>query len=167
MSIKKYFWSLNPKALKETAAILKNPLHPKFLERAFTLLSRCDRPKDIFSALPRPVFLATWPRLRRYWAKMNRAADFKAWWETVYEQLGQKERTEKSLRGKPAEIFLKIGGIIKAKRSKKGISQLDFARQAGMTQPDISAIESGRTNITLETLIRLCKILGIKSLPFS
>ncbi|OGB88064.1 hypothetical protein A3H38_01575 [candidate division WOR-1 bacterium RIFCSPLOWO2_02_FULL_46_20] len=58
-----------------------------------------------------------------------------------------------------------IGKIIKEKRVGRKISQRDFARQAGMTQPDISAIEAGKKNLTIETLSRLCKILGIKTLP--
>ena len=167
MNLKKYFWPLNPKALREVKVILKNPRHPKFMERAFTLLSRCDNPREVFSAIDKKQFVEVWPRLRRYWVKMNQAPDFKAWWETVYEQLIQNKKTKQGLKGRPPEIFLKIGRLIREKRLKKGMSQLDFARQAGMNQPDISAIESGRKNITLATLIRLCKILGLKSLPFS
>ncbi len=30
MSISKYFWDINEKALKETTMILKNPKHPRF-----------------------------------------------------------------------------------------------------------------------------------------
>jgi DNA-binding XRE family transcriptional regulator len=167
MSLNKYFWSLKPAALKETAAILKNSRHPKFLERSFVLLSRCDRPKEVFAVMTKPVFIEAWPRLRRYWTKMDQANDYKAWWETVYEQLGQNRPAPGAPRGQLSDVVKKIGKIFKARRHKKGISQRDFARQAGMTQPDISAIEAGRKNMTLETMIRLCSILGIKSLPFA
>ena len=165
MKIKKYFWSLNPKALKEVDAILKTPQHSKFIERLFTLLSRCDKVKDVFSIIKQKDFIKTWPRLRRYWAKTRQAPDFMAWWETVYEQLLQKATSKKSVKGIPSETFLKIGRIIRSKRVKKKISQHDFASLAGMTQPDISAIESGKKNITLETMIRLCRLLEIKNLP--
>lgn len=165
MNIKKYFWSLNPGALKEVKTILKTPQHPKFTGRLFTLLSRCDKAKDVFSVIKRKDFINAWPRLRRYWAKTRQAPDFMAWWETVYEQLLQKTASKKSLKGEPSETFLKIGRILRAKRIKKKISQHDFARLAGMTQPDISAIESGKKNITLETLVRLCRLLEIKNLP--
>ena len=165
MSIKRYFWSLNPKALAEIDSILKNPRHPKFIERLFTLLSRCDNAKEVFSAVSQKDFVNAWPRLRRYWAKTNQAPDFKAWWETIYEQLLRDKKSKKSPRGGPSAVFYKIGGIIRGKRIKKKISQQDFARRAGMTQPDISAIESGKKNITLETLVRLCRLLGIKNLP--
>ncbi len=165
MNIKKYFWSLNPKALKETIAILKNPQHPKFNERLFTLLSRCDKTKDIFSIIGKQGFIEVWPRLRRYWTKKNQALDFKAWWETIYEQILKDQKSDP--KGKPSAIFAKIGGIIKEQRIEKNISQHDFAIQAHMSQPDISAIEAGKKNITVETLTRLCKILDIKDISFS
>jgi len=167
MSVKKYFWSLNPKALKSVGAVLRDPRHPKFVERAFTLLSRCDDPKEVFLAMGQRQFAAAWPGIRRYWAKTNQAADFRAWWESVYEQLIRRGETKKAPQGEPSRVFLKIGGVIKHKRSQKRISQFDFARLAKMSQPDISAIEAGKKNVTLETLVRLCKILDIKNLPFS
>lgn len=167
MNIKKYFWSLNPRALKEVAAILRDPQHPRFLDRLFTLLARCDNPREVFSVVSRKTFIKIWPRMRRYWAKTKQAPDFKAWWETVYEQLLRGTRPGKSPKGKPSETFIKIGRFLRAKRMKKKISQRDFAARAGMTQPDISAIEAGKKNITIETLSRLCRTLGIKTLPFS
>jgi len=165
MNINKYFWSLTPQALREIKTILKNPRHSKFVDRCFTLLSRCDDAKEVFSIIDRSLFIEAWPRVRRYWARTNQSPDFKAWWETVYEQLLQKNKPKKALQGNPAETFMAIGKIIKEKRVGRKISQRDFARQAGMTQPDISAIEAGKKNLTIETLSRLCKILGIKTLP--
>ena len=164
MGIKKYFWGLNQRALKETEKIIRDPGHPKFSARAFTLLSRCDKPREVFSLIGKDRFIEAWPRVRKYWQKRPQAQDFRAWWETIYEQLleaGQKPA------GKPAREFQNIGALIKSTRAEKGWSQLDFARRAGMKQPDISAIEKGRKNITLETLIKLSRIVGIKNLPLS
>lgn len=162
MSLKKYFWSLSPRALREIAAIFKNPRHPKYLERAFALLSRCDRPKEVFAVIKRQQFKSTWPRLKRYWSKTGQTPDFLAWWDAVYDRL-----LDASPKGRPAGLSVKIGKIIKARRLKKKISQSDFARLSGMSQPDISAIEAGKKNVTLETLLRLCKLLDIKNLPFA
>ena len=61
-------------------------------------------------------------------------------------------------------LFLKIGELIEDKRIRKGWSQQDLAARAGMKQPDISKIEQGKKNITLETLGSLSKILGIKKI---
>ena len=161
MNIEKFFWSLNQKALDEVKDILSQPGQPKYINRAFTLLSRCDEPKVVFSVIKEDQFVKTWPRLRKFWKKTNEAHDFRAWWETVYEELLQK----KTIKDCPPQIFLKIGKIIRQERIKKQISQSDFAKQAHITQPNLSAIESGKKNVTLATLIRLCRRLGIKSLP--
>ena len=56
MNIKKYFWDLNESALEETERILGNPNHPRFTARMVTLLSRCDKPRELFSLLTRKDF---------------------------------------------------------------------------------------------------------------
>lgn len=163
--ISKYFWSLNAKALKETKNILKNTLHPQFMERAVALLSRCDKPKELFSIIPRRDFIASWPCVRKYWAKTQKASDFRDWWQTIYEQILRKRGVEeRRARGMPGKLFIKIGGKIREARIRKGLSQRQLALGIGMRQPDISMIEEGRKNITLDTLMRLSKALDIKEI---
>ncbi len=165
MIISKYFWDLNEKALKETMAILKNPGHPKFAGRMITLLSRCDQPKELFSLLSKKEFITAWPKIRTYWVKLIRESDFRDWWETIYEQLLEERNLgENRPKGRPASLFLKIGRMLKEARIQKGLSQKELAFSVGMKQPDISIIEEGKKNITLGTLTRLCKILGIKKI---
>ncbi|MBI5701033.1 helix-turn-helix transcriptional regulator [Candidatus Saganbacteria bacterium] len=159
MNIKKYFWGLNPQALKEIAKIIKDPEHPKYVERIFVLLSRCDSPKELFALVGKERFVRAWPKIRQYWIKKKQSPDFRAWWETVYEQLSGKTRP----LGRSSENLIKLGKILKDKRIRLGWSQSDLARRAGMKQPDISDIELGTKNITLGTLMRLSKILGIDS----
>jgi len=163
--ISKYFWSLNKQALKETEEILKNPNHPKFASRLVTLLSRCDQPKDLFSLVSKKEFIEVWPRVRTYWLRIEPKSDFRAWWETIYEQLLQEYKLKQKKRkgGSPA-LFLRIGRMVRKARVEKGLSQNELAFRIGMKQPDISMIEKGRKNITLETLARLCKILEIKKI---
>ena len=153
MNINKYFWGMNPKALKETEKIIKNPQHPRFRERIFTLLSRCDDPGELFSLISREQFIEVWPGIRRYWGRRKQAEDFRAWWETVYEQLLEKKKIKKGIKGEPTEIFVEIGKTIRDNRLKKGLNQADFSRRAGMKQPEINAIEFGKKNIKLDTLI--------------
>ncbi len=163
MIIAKYFWNLNENALKETKYILKHPKHPKFVSRMVTLLSRCDRPKELFSLISRKEFVEVWPKIKFYWVKLSRESNFRDWWETIYEQLLEEYSLgKKKPRGKSAGLFLKIGRSIREARIKKGLSQKELALNAGMKQPDVSMIEEGRKNITLGTLMRLCKILKIK-----
>lgn len=164
MKLKKYYWGLNAKAVKETEKIIRDPQHPKFISRIFTLLSRCDRPDELFSLISKKQFIEIWPKVRRYWIKRSQAKDFRAWWETVYEQLLQELKRKRRPKGEPMKFFKRIGETIKKARMEKGWNQSDFARRVGMKQPDISAIEKGKKNITLETLARLCKILNIENI---
>lgn len=42
-----------------------------------------------------------------------------------------------------------------------------FMREVSMKQPDVSKVEEGKKNITLFTLIRLCKTLGIQRIDIT
>lgn len=163
MKIEKYFWNLNDKALRETRGILKDPRHPKFLARITNLLSRCDRPRELFSLVSKEEFIEAWPKIRAYWAKIARESDFRDWWETIYEQLVRKSGLRpKGPKGRSASFFLKIGKTIREARVEKGLSQKELSLRTRMKQPDISAIEDGKKNITIETLVRLAKVLELK-----
>jgi len=163
MKIAKYYWDLNEKALRETGNIFKHPAHPKFRARLVTFLSRCDRPKELFSLITREDFINVWPEARAYWLKISRDSTFRDWWETIYEQIVREQKAKNiSPKGTPALAYLKIGKTIKETRIEKGLSQNELALRVGMKQPDISRIEEGRKNITIETLSRLCKVLEIK-----
>lgn len=165
MSIAKYFWDLNEAALKETTHIIKNPSHPLFSARMVTLLSRCDKPKELFSILPRETFLEVWPKIRTYWLKHTRRSDFRDWWETIYEQMVEQQRhRQKKVTGEAPASFKAIGRVIKERRIEKGLSQKQLALAVHMKQPDVSRVEEGKKNITLFTLIRLCKALGIRQI---
>lgn len=165
MKISKYFWDLNEKALRETARILKDPGHPKFERRIMAFLSRCDKPKDLFSIISKQRFIEVWPRVRSYWFKVAATSDYRDWWETVYEQILEQYKIKKRrAKGEAWSLFLRIGAVIKEARLRNGLSQNDLAFRVGMKQPDISMIEKGRKNITIETLASLSKALNIEIL---
>ncbi|HRZ27838.1 MAG TPA: helix-turn-helix transcriptional regulator [Spirochaetota bacterium] len=50
---------------------------------------------------------------------------------------------------------------IQQARIKLRLSQADLARQAKLTQQQVSAIEKG-SNVTLKTLLQIGKVLGLK-----
>jgi hypothetical protein len=56
MKIEKYFWSLNKKA--------------------FTLLSQCDVPKEVFSVVRKEHFIEQWSKIKKYWDKTGETVDF-------------------------------------------------------------------------------------------
>jgi ribosome-binding protein aMBF1 (putative translation factor) len=133
-----------------------------------TLLSRCDKPGELFSLLPRETFMEAWPKIRTYWLKHTRRSDFRDWWETMYEQMvEQHHHAQKKVKGTTPASFRTIGRLIKERRIEKGLSQRQLALAVQMKQPDVSKVEEGKKNITLFTLIRLCKALGIKQIEIS
>ncbi len=165
MNISKYFWDLNKNALRQTQGIIRNPKHPRFIPRITVFLSRCDRPRELFSLISKRGFVETWPKIRAYWLKLAKESDFRDWWETIYEELlGKNNFRHKSPKGKPSILFSNIGRVIREARIQKGLSQKEMALIIGMKQPDISMIEKGKKNITLGTLSRLCKVLEIKKI---
>ncbi len=165
MKVSKYFWHLNEAALKETKEIFKNPMHPKFMMRIVTLLSRCDKPKEFFSIIKKEKFIDIWPKIRTYWVQRVRISDFRDWWQTIYEQLMEdNQRATMNTKGETPQFFKKVGTLVREARIEKGLSQRQLSQAIGMKQPDISRIEEGKKNITLFTLMRLCKILEIKKI---
>jgi DNA-binding XRE family transcriptional regulator len=164
MKVSKYFWELNPKALKETEKILKDQKHSKFIERAYTLLSRCDKPREVFNIISKRTFVESWPKIYRYWRKKGGPQDFLYWWDSIHKELLRREAI-KIREASPSKYFEKIGRLIKEKRLGKGYTQKELAEKVGLKQPDISRIEKGMANITLETLFKLCKVLDIKEIP--
>ncbi|MCU0651986.1 MAG: helix-turn-helix transcriptional regulator [Candidatus Omnitrophica bacterium] len=144
MKIAKYFWDLKKGALKETCSILKNPLHPQFNQRMVTLLSRCDKPGEVFLFISKNNFIKAWPGVKLYWSKINRKSDFKDWWQTIYEQLLEKRGIkQRKPKGEPSLFFKKIGMLIRQARVERGLSQNELSLLTKVKQPEISKIEEG------------------------
>lgn len=75
--------------------------------------------------------------------------------ETIYED-GETVRTEKPVTENPA------ARAVAAARSVSGLSQQELARKTGIDQSDISRIERGTANPSVQTLDRIAKALGGK-----
>ncbi len=56
--------------------------------------------------------------------------------------------------------FLDYGLALSVARIKSGISQEELARLSGISQADISKLESGNYNTTVKTLKRLADAMG-------
>lgn len=155
MSLNKYFWDLNRKAVKETAAILNDAGSAKHIPRIATLLSRCDKPGEVFAYMDKKVFINSWPKVRKYWKKTAHAMDFLEWWDMIYDEM-----TQARPKDRPGKILGGIGNNIKSLRLEKGLTQQAVSDLTGLPQADISRIERGR-NITLTSLIRILKALKV------
>ena len=75
--------------------------------------------------------------------------------ETVYED-GETVREEK-----PA-AFTMVGNAVAAARARKGLSQKELSDLSGIDQSDISKIERGIANPSVNTLNRLAEALDTK-----
>ncbi len=158
MSIKKYFWDLSDKAVRENYEILKTPDHSKYISRMVTLLSLCDKPEIVFKTVDKKIFIRVWPEIRKYWKKTAHAVDFLAWWETIYESIAEKEKKEV-----PPDDLVRIGKSIKKLRLEKKMTQQHLADMTGISQGDISRIERGLLNFSIMTLLKIIKILSGKN----
>jgi len=59
-----------------------------------------------------------------------------------------------------------IGRRIRTERESAGLSQETVAVQIGMTRTNYARVEQGRTNVTIDTLLRIAAGLGL-TLSFS
>lgn len=158
--IAKYFWSLNDQALAETEKALSDPTHPQFAKRAITLLSRCDDPGELFAIFSKDIFIGQWESVRREWKKTGASSDHLAWWDAIHQSIVSPDGN--APRDTGSRHLRHVGSQIRAARRERGWTQAELARRAGLGQKEISEIENGKSNITLLTLIKLARILGVK-----
>ncbi len=162
--VKKYFWSLNIRALKETERIFKDPAHPRFISKAIDLLSVCDQPREVFLAIPRDIFIDKWPSIKRRWRRSAGNIALLHWWDSIYDVIiSGKEQIKPDQRSKHFQV---IGEQIKKARLTKEWSQAELASRVGMAQRKISELERGKANITMGSLLKIVKILGINTMRF-
>ena len=64
------------------------------------------------------------------------------------------------------ENFKLIGRRVKFLRMEKGISQTDMAEKIGLSQTNLSNMESGRTATTIQNLFKMREVLGCKMSDF-
>ena len=64
------------------------------------------------------------------------------------------------------ENFKLIGRRVKFLRMEKGISQTDMAEAIGLSQTNLSNMESGRTAITIQNLFKIKKVLNCRMADF-
>ena len=62
--------------------------------------------------------------------------------------------------------FKVLGRKVKFLRMEKGISQTDMAEAIGLSQTNLSNMESGRTAITTQNLFKMREVLGCKMRDF-
>ena len=59
-----------------------------------------------------------------------------------------------------------LANRVKMLRMRKGVSQTRMAEEIGVSQTNLSNMESGRTAITTQNLFKIQKVLGCKMTDF-
>lgn len=62
-----------------------------------------------------------------------------------------------------SELSVKVGQLIRIKRTQKSISQESLALQCGIDRSYIGRIERGEVNITVEKLYEIAAVLEISA----
>lgn len=55
----------------------------------------------------------------------------------------------------------RLGRNVRCFRERQGLSQEKLSAQAGLTQPFLSQLENGLTNVSLDNIERLANIFGV------
>ena len=63
---------------------------------------------------------------------------------------------------KKQENRIRIGGQVAAIRNKKGLSIRELAEACGVTAQNITKIEHGKYNVSIDILGKICEALGCR-----
>ena len=148
--------------------ILRDELNPRFIEFASLLLSRTNKPKNVFSKyLNKELFINNWPKIKRR-MRENRWNDRRIiFWDEIYRAVkkGDNIRRLREPKERPLDFDPEIKNIcdqIKDYRRKSGLTQSGLAKKAGLSQQSISFVEQGYINLSIRTLKKIVDALNLK-----
>ena len=153
--------------LRESQAreILKGADNPKFGIYAGKLFSRVNDPKMAFRIIDKVTFCKKWPSIKKRMGKDTWAKDRVLFWQTIYERLCARLKEqginirEPQTTNIPLER-MEIARQIRNIRIKSGYTQKGVAKKLGVIQQYISKIESGRENVSVDTLKRIADVFN-------
>jgi len=161
-----WLWDSSIKA-QEAIKILRDAEHPKFKIYMEKFLSRNSNPAKVFDIITEETFVKKWPYIKKRMRKDRWLKDKVLFWQTIYERVharlkeqGIKIREYEEIKISP--VREKIVQQIKDIRIKLGYTQRDIAKKLGVIQQYISKIETGRENISLDTLKRIADVYDKK-----
>ena len=151
----------------EARKILKDEDNPRFNLYAEKLFSRVGDPKVVFGIVDKVTFCKKWPSIKKHMRKDRWLKNRIAFWQTIYEQVYEKLKEEgiKIRYPQKEEIppeRMKLARRIKNIRVRLGYTQKDVAKKLGVIQQYISKIESGRENVSVDTLKRIANVFNKK-----
>ncbi|MBF0522878.1 MAG: helix-turn-helix transcriptional regulator [Candidatus Omnitrophica bacterium] len=138
--------------------ILEDEKNPRFYIYAEKLFSRVGSPQTAFSYIPKEVFCRQWPVIKQRidkdaWSKGK--ADS---WQKIYDQIS----AQLDVHGNALSERMGIAQQIKEVRLQLGYTQVEMAEKLGVIQQFISKLETGRENLTIDTLKRIADVFEKK-----
>ncbi len=148
---------------KEVKKILKDVNNPKFEIYAEKLFSRVNDPKMAFSIVEEISFCKKWSSIKKRMKKDSWLKDRVVFWQTIYERIHERLKEQGVKIRKPQKTNIpqermKLAQQVRNIRVKSGYTQKDIAKKLGVIQQYISKIESGRENVSVDTLIRIANV---------
>jgi len=138
--------------------ILKDEKNPRFYIYAEMLFSRVTDTQMAFSYVPREVFCRHWPVIKKRIDKDAWSRGQTKFWQKMYEQIS----AQLEVHGGGLSEKMSIAQQIKEIRLQLGYTQAEMAKKLGVIQQFISQLETGRENLTIDTLERIADVYGKK-----
>ncbi|MFH1776104.1 MAG: helix-turn-helix domain-containing protein [Candidatus Omnitrophota bacterium] len=141
--------------------------NPRFISLAALLLSRKNSAEEVFKEyIKQEDFFVRWQSIKRRMRKNSWNDPRIEYWQAIYDTLKKRAPALGGLKRSQIEEPLftlprEIGEKIKEVREGKGWTQKKLADKLGISQQIISRIESGMHNISLATLDKVCRGLGM------
>ena len=138
--------------------ILHDEGNPRFYIYAEKLFSRVSDPEAAFSYIPKEAFYRHWPIIKQ-------RIDRDAWsrgradvWQKMYDQTAARL----NVHGSALSERMGLARQIKDIRLQLGYTQAEMAKKLGVIQQFISKLETGRENLTVDTLKKIADVFGKK-----
>lgn len=138
--------------------ILEDENNPRFYIYAEKLFSRVSDPQAAFGYIPRNVFCRQWPRIQQRIKKDAWIRGRTIAWQKVYDQIADQLGVQNNALPERMNVAQQIKDI----RIKLGLSQEELAKRLGVIQQFVSKMETGRENLTVDSLKRVADIFGKK-----
>ena len=144
--------------------ILKDERNPRFYIYAEKLFSRISDPQLAFSYIPKEVFYRNWPVIKQRIDKDAWSKGRVGLWQNIY------DRISAQLKAKDAHLVaagisperISVAQQIRGIRVQLGYTQREMAKRLGVIQQFVSKLETGRENLTVDTLKRIADVFEKK-----
>lgn len=162
-----WLWGIH-KPESEIVRILKKPEHKYFFYYAEILFSRVNNVQYVLDLIGELTFVKKWSAIKKRMRKDGRNQSKIYFWQTLYERSLKKFHVqgikirESKIKNKVEDERIKYAKYFNAARKSKSMSQMEVAEKMGVVQPYISKIETGRENVSLDSLKKISEILDVR-----